>query len=607
MNQGRARWLLVMTLVLALAFVLRAHRLDSIPLRGDEAFAVRYWASSPADVLDSEWAASEPHPVGTYLSFWAWKSAAGESEFAMRYLPLLGNLLGVAAVVALGRRIFHDNRIALLGALLWAANPFLIWHAQDVRNYALWSGVSPLALWLFLRAADSNRPRDWAWYVVAEVCALYLFFLEAFLLVVQALYLLAVRRSRPVIQRAVMAWLVLGLLLIPWLLQAWWVSGSGYTGTVRDANLPDLLTWFLPVLLTGGELPSPWHTVLPLAWLALVAWGLYRRAWRGMWLAGWILVPTALLLVAATRMSVFHPRYLITVTPALLLMMAAALLPTTRRWQPGNLLPLALLAMPLIGFSTLADYYDDDGDTKSPGWPDLAAYLEARADPSDLIVQVFADPAYGYYLRGGNPEFSLMNGVDVGAQLRPEVAFYDTIWLVGREPQAEAFLAAHMQPISQHSFSDFDVLQYRSWEGVDQPAIACNITFHDGRLGEIVRLTGYTIQGPDDGTRAITVLLYWDLLTPQAVDYNAFVHLLGPPRPDGNILWDQGQDHAPAPGRDVFHLLDDPALELAPGAYTLAIGLYPAADPSADARLSVLDSGDDDLGSSYQLTTITFN
>jgi len=37
----------------------------------------------------------------------------------MRYLPLLANLIGVAAVAALGKRLFHDDRTAYLAAVFW--------------------------------------------------------------------------------------------------------------------------------------------------------------------------------------------------------------------------------------------------------------------------------------------------------------------------------------------------------------------------------------------------------------------------------------------------------------------------------------------------------
>jgi hypothetical protein len=616
MRATHLRWLLALAVLFGLAFALRLYRLDAVPLRGDEAFAVRYWARPPGQVL-GDFAKREPHPVGTFFGFWAWKSAAGDSEFAMRYLPLLGNLIGVAAVAALGRRLFQNQTVAVLAAALWAINPFQIWHAQDARNYALWAGFSPLAMWLFIRAADTNRRRDWTLYVLAEALALYTFFLEALLLAVQGIYLLVRRRSQSVVRRALLAWAVLAVLLVPWLIQLWFLSRSGYQGTTEQSQPAKLITWFLPTLLTGDVFQSPWKTILPLAWCALVVLGILADA-RGhgrihLWLAAWVVVPSLLLLIAATRTNIFDPRYLITLTPPLLLLMARALYPAARPrtgYRRGlSAVSLALLITPLLGLDTLAGYYRGD-HPKSPDWPALALYLEDRARPGDLILQVQSDPAMRYYYHGNATDDSLVPGADVPAQLRPELNFYPTIWLIGRSPAAETYLQDHLQSLSFHTLSSFSIMQFRRWVPWDQEiAVKTIVTF-----GDLARLKGYTIQGPDAASRTITVLLYWEPLAQSAVDYKVFVHLIGPPRPDdGSSLWDQ-EDHPPLYGfastlawkpgtlyRDPYHLLENPATNLVPGTYTIQVGFY---DPDTGTRLSVRGADGADLGDSYSLSTL---
>jgi mannosyltransferase len=598
-----SRWLIILLLLLALAFALRIYRLDSTPLRGDEAFAVRYWASSPLDIIDSSWGESEPHPFGTYLAFWGWKAAAGDSEFAMRYLPLLGNLIGVAAIAALGRRLFDDPRIGLIAAALWAVNPYLIWHAQDARNYALWAGLSVLATWLFIRTADTNRPRHWGFYIAAQVLALYVFFLEAVLLLIQGIYLLVFRRKRPVLLNALTAWLTLGVLLLPWMAHLWWLSGSDYSGAVRDASLPELLTWFLPTLLIGDDLAVPWSTLLPLAWIALVGVGLalaaHRSTRRITWLATWIVLPAALLLIVATQKSVFHPRYLIAITPALLLLMAAALRPLAQaRARPWPAAVTALLLVtPLLGVSTLYDYYRGD-DSKSPNWPALASYLENRVYEHDLIVNVLPDPAFGYYLTADIPERGLSPHASAAAQLRPELNFYDAIWLVGRKPEAEQFLANNLQQISRHAFGNFMVTQYRRPQTVEREVdTTVDVTFGEGQ----VRLAGYTIQGPDTATPATVVMLYWQDLPPTSnPTYKASVQLIGPDQ----TMRDQAQDHPPQAGRDPYNLLKAPAPSLAAGTYSIQVVVYPAGAP--DAPLHVFDADGTDLGTTYTLHTFAW-
>jgi uncharacterized membrane protein len=615
MRVTHSRWLLILAALLGLAFVLRLYKLDAVPLRGDEAFAVRYWARPPGQVL-GDFAKREPASLGTFFAFWVWKSAAGGSEFAMRYLPLLGNLIGVAAVAALARRLFRSHGLAILAAALWAINPFQIWHAQDARNYALWAGFSPLAMWLFLRAVATNRRRDWWLYVVAEAVALYAFFLEALLLAVQALYLLVRRRTRTVVQRALLAWAVLGVLLIPWLVQLWYLSRSGYQGTTEHSQPIKLITWFLPTLLTGGVFQPPWKALLPVAWCVLVALGIVGSARSRdrvtLWLALWVAVPTGLLFIAATRMSIFDPRYLIAITPPLLLLMARAIWPAARPvagYRRGLVaVSLVLLITPLLGLDTLIGYYRGDRP-KSPDWPALALYLEDRARPGDLILLTQTDPALRYYYHGSAADDSLVPGADAPAQLRPELNFYPTIWLIGRSPAAEAYLQNHLQVLSFHTLSSFSIMQFRRWvPSDDEIATKTAVTF-----GDLARLKGYTIQGPDAASRAIVVLLYWEPLAQSTLDYKVFVHLAGPPRPDdGSPLWDQ-EDHPPLYGfastlawetgtvyRDPYHLLENPATPLAPGMYTIQVGFY---DPATNARLPVHDASGAEWGDSYPLLT----
>ena len=612
-----ARRLLPLAVVLLLGFALRIYRIDAVPLRGDEAFAVEHWAAPPLDAV-RDLAETEPHPIGTFFAFWGWKQIAGDGVLAMRYFPLLGNLLGVAAVAALGRQFFRSERIAVLAALLWAVNPFQIWHAQDVRNYALWAGLSPVAMWLFIRAANSERSRDWAQYVLAALLALNAFFLEAFLLPVQAAYLLVRRRG---FGKAILAWIPLGILLIPWLIQAWLLSNSGYTGTLKRGDAGELITWFLPTLLFGDSPVSPWDSLLPLAWIALVALAIVtapRRARANLWwLILWIALPTTLLYWRARSMSVFHPRYLITISPALLLLTAWAI---DCAWQavrsPANLArrglalaPLALAITPLLGLSPLFSYYRAE-QPKAPDWPAVAAFLSERTAPQQLIVQPAADPAFVYYYDGPAAETSLVPDVDARAQLISEVYYYDAIWLINPAPAAEDFLGNRMQAINRHQVGEFTVALFRQQAiSPDEIATPADVVF-----GDVARLAGSTLIGPGSSDPATTVLLYWEPLRQTEVDYKVFVHLVGAPDPaTGSPLWDQ-DDHRPREGfastltwetgslvRDPYHLLDEGTFP-PPGDYALLVGLY---DPNTNERLPVRDTAGDVIGDNWQVGTLT--
>jgi hypothetical protein len=337
---------IALLLVLLLAFGLRVYRLDVQPLRGDEAFAVRYWAQPPAAILDHlAWV--EPHPFGTFFGFWAWQSLVGESEFAMRMLSALPNVLGAAGIYALARRMGRRAEgyqvrlvVPLLAALLWAINPNLIWHSQDARNYAAWAGLSVVALWLFLRAVERGRRIDWLLYIAVETLTLYVFFLEAFMLIVHGAYVLAVYdlkrgvvggRGTPRPYRVIGRWIgalgIILLLLIPWFYQGYRLATSGYGGTAGGRTplseltfIPELL--YAPMLDTfpeyyflgiDGILLTPMLALITLLWwLGTKPFSKRATAWYSPATLTLLMMflPLVLLALVSTRLDVFRARYI---------------------------------------------------------------------------------------------------------------------------------------------------------------------------------------------------------------------------------------------------------------------------------------------------------
>ena len=183
----------LVVIAILLGFGLRIHDLDAVPLRGDEAFSVLYWADTPLHVSLGEIAQGEPHTPLVYVIGRLWNYIVGgiDSLFALRYLSVLGNILGVPAMVALAWRLCGRLEVALLAGLMWALHPFEIWHSQEFRNYAYWGGASATALWLGLRLIDKARQADWYLYAAAAgfaVLAIYTEWFTTFALMVFALW-----------------------------------------------------------------------------------------------------------------------------------------------------------------------------------------------------------------------------------------------------------------------------------------------------------------------------------------------------------------------------------------------------------------------------------
>ena len=120
----------------------------------------------------------------------------------------------------------------------------------------------------------------------------------------------------------------------------------------------------------------------------------------------------------------------------------------------------------------------------------------------------------------------------------------------------------------------------------------------DAVVGDGIRLMGYdTIPEAPTAGESLFLRLYWEVATQPAGDWTVFTHLLGPPRPDGSVLW-AGQDSQPGAGslptrhwRPGWRVIDEYRLDLPkdlpPGVHTLEVGLY---QPSGE-RLPATGTG----------------
>lgn len=610
----RTLTLFAMVALVCLGFALRLYRINVVPLRGDEAFTVIHWMREPlADTL-ANIAATDPQPPLAYITYRLYALAVGSDENQVRFLPALLNLIGIPALYGLGKRI-GGRRLGLLAAFLWSINPYQIWHAQDARNYAVWAALSPAALWLALRALQKRRRVDWLLYVVAAVVTLYFYYLELFVIFVLNVYVLIVyRRDRKLLMQWLASQVVVGLALAPWYLQERLLVGSGYGGTASRFDPSLLFTQFVPSLLLGEDFARHIQALTPILWLGLLAvlvltllagwWVVWKRDRSSGLLLGLLgTVPLLLLAVVSLRLSVFTPRYVLSVSSVYVLLVAVLLLKLWRLRGNGRLQAgFAVTGFGVVlcvGGVSLNNYYFPLDYAKSPDWRSLASYLAQHTADSDLILNTTADEAYTFYhqeygvtadfvrmpARGDQPVDEIQNLL---AEYQPR---YTSIWLAAQTDPTwsnagvvEAWIGAHMQPVRQTSINGLRADQYMNWEtdATDQPPLT---TF-----GDLVDLNAAEVLLPPDPDGDLTVLLYWQPLGTSPAPLKVFVHLLI--TPDAPPL--AQDDHFPQQGRvstanwqpdavyrDVYTLSVD---AVPAGTYTVAVGWY---DPETQARVSV--------------------
>ncbi|HEX8206829.1 MAG TPA: glycosyltransferase family 39 protein [Solirubrobacteraceae bacterium] len=220
------RWGWALAGIVVLAAALRLWQLGDRSLWVDEAFTLRHVDGDLGHVLDRM---SEEDSAPLYpLLAWGWSKVFGLSEAGLRSLPALLGVLTVPVVWAAAARV-GGRPAAAAAALLTAVSPFLVWHAQDARPYALLILLGAVAFLAFLRVLEDGSRRWAAVWAVGSVLAVLTHYDAVFPFGVEAVWL--VLGTRGTARRAVLVAagvpVLLGLALIPLAVAQ---SGGGLTG-----------------------------------------------------------------------------------------------------------------------------------------------------------------------------------------------------------------------------------------------------------------------------------------------------------------------------------------------------------------------------------------
>ncbi len=604
--------------LLCLAYALQVYALDRQDLWGDEAVSALVLEHNAPQILDGQ--VDPLLPPLYFLLLRAWTNVAGGSEFAIRYLSLMGTMVAVAFI----GRAAHTalGPIEALAALALAAvAPFMIFYAQEARMYGVAVAFNAGALWAItaaVRHSDAmhltgalrlNRFwRSWIAFAVLALAAVWTHYLSCLPLLGIALgLLLAWRRQPRLLLTAAGTAAVMGLLYLPWAAAQMNRLGG------RVPFRPELWRWSELASLTRDTLQaySVGQTLYP-AWgwaavglmaaaaLAGLVQGIRsRQAER--WLPG-VTVTVVLVLgwLSSAYLFIFEPRYLIMGMPAYLLSAAAGLGWVGRRWPAvATLALLTMLVTAGIANSTYYTHYSKSGYGR------LMRKVAANARPGDLLLlnNPLQRALFEYYRPAGVDHVYLSPDVIIEeARLEAEMARMaqqrSRFWLVmfgdpneyDPEFRVERWLATHGAKNDYEGFGDATLSLYvmASVAGVSVPVGAV--------FGEQIELSAYRLSGsavrPGD---TLVVELDWKALTPPARNYTIFVQLLDPAgalltavdtQPVGSTRptsgWAAGERVS-----DRYALLIPDQLKSG-GDGALIVGLYPWPDLT---RLPVTEAG----------------
>ncbi len=192
---------------------------------------------------------SESNPPLYYVLAWGWAKAFGTGEAGLRSISALFGAATVPVGYLIGRQL-ASRRAGLFLAALIAVNPMLIWYSQEARSYALLVFFGALSMLFFVRALNSCRGRDLAFWALASALALCSHYFAVFPVGIEAAWLLVALRARwRLVLSAVAAVAATGLSLLP-LINA--QTNPAHIGWIEHSPLPERL-WETAVSFLIGE------------------------------------------------------------------------------------------------------------------------------------------------------------------------------------------------------------------------------------------------------------------------------------------------------------------------------------------------------------------
>ena len=395
--------------ILLVGLVLRCIDLQSRGIIYDDAFSFFLSAQSLPAIVHGTAADTMPPLYYFLLHFWM---SLGQSLWFLRTLSVLLSLASVVFLYGLGRTLLGEPA-GLAAAFIAAISPFQIYHAQDLRMYALLALCQMAYAFFFTRIWQRSQPHragnlaaevddpdhkqarkpslnlglDWLALVISGALAMYSHNLAIFVLVVPNLFLLA-RREWRLLGRLMAAQALIGLLALPWLIllpgQIAKIQTAFWTPRPGVVEIIQALIMFCAAL----PLPGIWliiGAILSLQITVMVIIEGLRRSNRDSGLsllAAFAILPPVLLFVVSYIMRpVFVPRAFIFSSLAFYAIAGGLVV---KKWPkgPGVLIGAGFI---LAACVALPYQYTFNEFPRSP-FEQASTYLTKKIQPGDVVI-----------------------------------------------------------------------------------------------------------------------------------------------------------------------------------------------------------------------------
>lgn len=442
------RWLPI-SLILFVAAVLFTYRLGSESVWVDELFSLR--DANDGGLFEIYKANSSRPLYYILLSLWMQVSS---SDVWLRLLSVVFAVISVFLIYQLGRRIAGEAE-GLVAALLLAASPLFINHAQEIRMYALslclgLAGSLSLANALLIQPSQKPSQRVLAGWALFRLLAILTVPLNLTLLLPDTLLVFLRFRRQSTVLVDFTKWAV--LLFILWspsvlLLLGDLSPSSNYAAERAAYSQPPGLNnliyplkfWMVwPYVVSVGATVNSFYKLFTLMIAGLLGAGLihWRRSPALLWAGAWFIIPLIPIVVfARVSAPIWEPRYVLFVSPYLFIMLAAGFTRLWRDWKAAATVAIAIYFVAISG--ALAHYYIAQN---RPDYKFNIETIEQYEQAGDLIIwnnhlEAASDLALNHYYKGSSEiSLKLLQDVNTPKEIQKLVSEFPTgykrYWLV---------------------------------------------------------------------------------------------------------------------------------------------------------------------------------
>lgn len=372
--------------IFLLGVILRCLFISSRGINYDDAFSILLAQRSFGEIISGT--AADTMPPLYYLVLHIWMSIF-QSVWWYRLLSILLSLVGLIVLFLIVRMISDENA-ANWAIFIAAISPFQIYHAQDIRMYALLQLVQALYLYCFLLWMKESRRKllYWIGMVFFGTAAFYTHNLGSIFLLVPNLYLV-IKREWKALAGLAGAQIVMLVSFMPWgfylpdqlekIQTAFWTPKPGLLEIFQAfVTFTGSLTLPQPFLLPVAVLSSAFFILMILLFIRSKFVLAERKLLFSLALF-WL--PAILFVVSYWMRPVFVPRAFI--TSSLFFYGLSGI--TIEKMQPWPMKSVPVFLVVIAALISLPNLYLFDRFPRSP-FEDAIAFLQSSVKPDEIII-----------------------------------------------------------------------------------------------------------------------------------------------------------------------------------------------------------------------------